>query len=195
MWSSRPCFGRVSVFARVAAQVALCSFMVIATLVLHRRRGLSLICNAYDPSDVAMARMEWVFYLSKALDFMDTGMWARSRSCAAVVSCLPSLYGYATQLCDCCFCCVGCAVFIIARGAWVRFSFLHIYHHSVRTSIAPVPWTFGGSVAPEFTLHVHNVCVCILDVRASSSCTGGWHTLGTAATRTSLSLPTHSSTS
>ena len=47
--------------------------MVGATLYHHRQQGLTLICNPYDFGDVALARMEWIFYLSKALDFMDTG--------------------------------------------------------------------------------------------------------------------------
>ncbi len=54
-------------------QVILCSYMVVATLVEHRRQGLGLVCNPYDYTDVALARMEWIFYLSKALDFADTG--------------------------------------------------------------------------------------------------------------------------
>ena len=40
---------------------------------LHRQKGLKLVCNDYDPTDVEMAEMEWIFYLSKAVDFADTG--------------------------------------------------------------------------------------------------------------------------
>jgi hypothetical protein len=47
--------------------------MVVKTLWVHHQRGLSFICNPYDPSDVEMASMSWLFYLSKGLDFVDTG--------------------------------------------------------------------------------------------------------------------------
>jgi hypothetical protein len=34
---------------------------------------MRLLCNDFDETDAAMAHMEWVFYVSKALDFFDTG--------------------------------------------------------------------------------------------------------------------------
>jgi hypothetical protein len=53
-------------------QILLCGYMVVGTILAHRRRNLSVICNAFDQTDIDMATMQWVFYVSKALDFMDT---------------------------------------------------------------------------------------------------------------------------
>merc|ERR1711937_516144 len=53
-------------------QVELCGWMVHAAIYEHRRRGLSLVCNAHDLSEDGMAFVLHVFYLSKVLDFADT---------------------------------------------------------------------------------------------------------------------------
>merc|ERR1711865_442582 len=53
-------------------QVTLCGWMVYAALVEHRRRGFSLVCNVHDLADDGMAFITHCFYLSKALDFIDT---------------------------------------------------------------------------------------------------------------------------
>merc|ERR1719345_406049 len=53
-------------------QVTLCGWMVYAALVEHRRRGFSLVCNVHDLADDGMAFITHCFYLSKALDFVDT---------------------------------------------------------------------------------------------------------------------------
>ena len=53
-------------------QVLLCGWMVYAALVEHKRRGFSLVCNVHDLADDGMAFITHCFYLSKALDFIDT---------------------------------------------------------------------------------------------------------------------------
>lgn len=53
-------------------QVALCAWMIVESLRQHRERGMSLVCNPFAPKEEGMARVLWVFYLSKALDFLDT---------------------------------------------------------------------------------------------------------------------------
>jgi len=55
-----------------ATQVALCGWMVYAAIAEHRRRGFSLVCNAFEPAETGMAVVLHVFYLSKVLDFADT---------------------------------------------------------------------------------------------------------------------------
>uniref|UniRef100_A0A7S0ZZB3 Elongation of fatty acids protein n=1 Tax=Noctiluca scintillans TaxID=2966 RepID=A0A7S0ZZB3_NOCSC len=55
-----------------ASQVALCGWMIYAAMKEHRRRGFSLVCNAFDPTDSGLAYVLHVFYLSKVLDFFDT---------------------------------------------------------------------------------------------------------------------------
>lgn len=53
-------------------QVALCGWMVFEALRQKHLRGMSIVCNAFEPAQTGMARVLWVFYLSKVLDFMDT---------------------------------------------------------------------------------------------------------------------------
>jgi len=53
-------------------QVALCGWMVYYVLIEHRRRGFRLVCNVHDLASENMAFITHVFYLSKALDFVDT---------------------------------------------------------------------------------------------------------------------------
>ena len=53
-------------------QIVLCGYMVVGTIIAHRNSNLSLLCNAFDQTDAGMAAMQWVFFVSKALDFMDT---------------------------------------------------------------------------------------------------------------------------
>lgn len=63
-------FGTMAIYN--ATQVALCAWMVYASLVEHRRRGLSLVCNAHKLEEDGMAFILHIFYLSKVLDFADT---------------------------------------------------------------------------------------------------------------------------
>jgi len=53
-------------------QVSLCGWMVYRALVEHRRRGFSLVCNEHDLAQDGLAFISHCFYLSKALDFVDT---------------------------------------------------------------------------------------------------------------------------
>merc|ERR1719440_2727366 len=46
--------------------------MVYASIVEHRRRGFSLVCNEHDLTQDGMAFVLHIFYLSKVLDFADT---------------------------------------------------------------------------------------------------------------------------
>jgi len=55
-----------------ATQVALCGWMVYASLVEHRRRGLKLACNEHNLAEDGIALVLHIFYLSKVLDFADT---------------------------------------------------------------------------------------------------------------------------
>jgi elongation of very long chain fatty acids protein 4 len=54
------------------AQVLLCSYMMYAAINEYIRSGYRLICNKFDPSKTGMASVLWIFYVSKAFDFMDT---------------------------------------------------------------------------------------------------------------------------
>jgi len=93
-----------------AAQVLVCSYMVVGTLTAvfaptyypeSRARTLGLpFCLPHDIRRSEVARMHWWFYVSKILDYADT-------------------------------------VFMIVRGKWDQFSFLHTYHH---LSVFPVQW-------------------------------------------------------
>lgn len=53
-------------------QVILCGWMVYRVLVEHRRRGFSVVCNEHDLAQDGVAFISHCFYLSKALDFVDT---------------------------------------------------------------------------------------------------------------------------
>lgn len=53
-------------------QVALCGWMVYRALLEHRRRGFAVVCNEHDLKQDGLAFISHCFYLSKALDFVDT---------------------------------------------------------------------------------------------------------------------------
>jgi len=53
-------------------QVILCGWMVYRAIVEHRRRGFALVCNVHDLAEDGIAFISHCFYLSKALDFVDT---------------------------------------------------------------------------------------------------------------------------
>jgi len=53
-------------------QVVLCGWMVYRALVEHRRRSFTLVCNVHDLAEDGLAFISHCFYLSKALDFVDT---------------------------------------------------------------------------------------------------------------------------
>jgi elongation of very long chain fatty acids protein 4 len=60
-----------------AAQVLLCGWMIVAVLAEARAVGVAvslatLVCNPFRPAATGIARVLWVFYLSKILDFLDT---------------------------------------------------------------------------------------------------------------------------
>eukprot|EP00922_Rhytidocystis_sp_ex-Travisia-forbesii_P028079 GHVS01041224.1.p1 GENE.GHVS01041224.1~~GHVS01041224.1.p1 ORF type:complete len:327 (+),score=58.10 GHVS01041224.1:126-1106(+) len=54
------------------AQVGLCYYMIKAAFEEYRREGYSFVCNRFDPTRDGMARVLWVFYFSKIVDFLDT---------------------------------------------------------------------------------------------------------------------------
>ena len=56
----------------IAPQMGLCGWISNAAMKKHRRRGLSLCCNAFEPTESGMAVVLHLFYLSKVLDFFDT---------------------------------------------------------------------------------------------------------------------------
>jgi len=53
-------------------QVVLCGWMVYRAIVEHRRRSFTLVCNVHDLAEDGLAFISHCFYLSKALDFVDT---------------------------------------------------------------------------------------------------------------------------
>jgi len=63
-------FGAMALYN--ATQVLLCAWMVYASLMEHRKRGMSLVCNPHKLSEDGMAFVLHIFYLSKVLDFADT---------------------------------------------------------------------------------------------------------------------------
>jgi elongation of very long chain fatty acids protein 4 len=83
-----------------AVQVALCGYMIYGTVLEYLAKDYKFICNPFKAAETGMARMLWVFYVSKILDFFDT-------------------------------------IFMVVRGKWKQFSFLHTYHH---TSIFMIYW-------------------------------------------------------
>eukprot|EP00922_Rhytidocystis_sp_ex-Travisia-forbesii_P028083 GHVS01041228.1.p1 GENE.GHVS01041228.1~~GHVS01041228.1.p1 ORF type:complete len:237 (+),score=30.54 GHVS01041228.1:103-813(+) len=54
------------------AQVGLCTYMIKAAFEEHQAQEYSFVCNRFDPTRVGMARVLWVFYFSKIVDFLDT---------------------------------------------------------------------------------------------------------------------------
>jgi elongation of very long chain fatty acids protein 4 len=91
------------------AQVVICTYMCVEIILAvfsptyhpgHKAKNLLPICLPHSITEPAVARVHWVFYVSKILDFLDT-------------------------------------VFIIVRGKWDQFIFLHVYHH---LSVFPVQW-------------------------------------------------------
>uniref|UniRef100_A0A7S2N461 Elongation of fatty acids protein n=1 Tax=Haptolina brevifila TaxID=156173 RepID=A0A7S2N461_9EUKA len=59
-------------FAYNIIQVALCSYMCIEAALLAQRNKYSLVCNRMLTTDPPLAKLLWMFYLSKVLDFADT---------------------------------------------------------------------------------------------------------------------------
>jgi elongation of very long chain fatty acids protein 4 len=54
-------------------QVMLCSYMAIDAAVLAYENGYTLLpCNTFNQLRPPLAKLLWVFYLSKVLDFCDT---------------------------------------------------------------------------------------------------------------------------
>ena len=53
-------------------QVMLCSYMCIESLVIALRQGYTLTpCNTFGVVGAPVAKVLWLFYMSKVLDFMD----------------------------------------------------------------------------------------------------------------------------
>ena len=55
-------------------QVALCGWLVFETVKTSKALDYKLVCNNFEPndSDTRMHQLLYIFYLSKALDFLDT---------------------------------------------------------------------------------------------------------------------------
>ena len=105
--NSEPILWFVSVYN--VAQVAICTYMCVEIIravfnpayhPAHKATNLFPVCLPHSITEPAVARVHWVFYVSKILDFLDT-------------------------------------IFIIQRGKWDQFIFLHVYHH---LSVFPVQW-------------------------------------------------------
>jgi len=60
-------------FAYNVMQVALCSYMFIESFMIATRNGYSLVCNNMDiGASPPLAKLLWLFYVSKVFDFADT---------------------------------------------------------------------------------------------------------------------------
>lgn len=60
-------------FAYNVVQVMLCSYMAIEAFTVAYREGYPVVCaNFIHGDDAPMAKVLWLFYVSKILDFMDT---------------------------------------------------------------------------------------------------------------------------
>jgi len=60
-------------FAYNLLQMILCSYMAMEAIFIPYRQGYSLACNEFVRSeDAPLAKLLWLFYMSKILDFMDT---------------------------------------------------------------------------------------------------------------------------
>lgn len=79
------------------------------------KQGLSFVCNPFNASSSAIATVEWVFYLSKV-------RCMRPRPLGHLPSLLRLPPPQILDFMD--------TVFIVARGKWDQFIFLHVYHHS-----------------------------------------------------------------
>lgn len=53
-------------------QVLLCAYMIYATVMEYIDAAYSPICNAFNSKASGMAKILWIFYASKAFDFLDT---------------------------------------------------------------------------------------------------------------------------
>lgn len=64
-------------------QVLLCGYMIKEAILEYRQQNYSPICNPFLQGESGMARVLWVFYVSKVFDFFDTffivlrGKWSK----------------------------------------------------------------------------------------------------------------------
>lgn len=65
-----PMFASMAIYN--ATQVILCGWMVYRAIKEYRARGFSLVCNEHNLAQEGLAYITHCFYLSKALDFVDT---------------------------------------------------------------------------------------------------------------------------
>jgi hypothetical protein len=71
-------------FAYNLVQIALCAYMTISEVVIAVENGYSPICNRFVMTKQApMARLLWLFYMSKYLDFCDTFFIVAGKKMAA----------------------------------------------------------------------------------------------------------------
>jgi hypothetical protein len=134
-------------------QVALCGYMMVTAALVALRRGFSPLCNAFEnePTSKDLVNVLHLFYLSKV-----SGVWLLRLGpglslyyhtptllrCPLPLRASPHLTHPPTP-----FCCPQIldyldTVFIIARGKWNQFSFLHVYHH---LSIFLVYWMVANA--------------------------------------------------
>jgi hypothetical protein len=60
-------------FVYNVSQIMLCAYMTIEALLLAHRNGYhALPCNDYNQKNPALAKLLWLFYVSKVWDFWDT---------------------------------------------------------------------------------------------------------------------------
>ena len=59
-------------FVYNVSQIFLCSYMSVEAFMLAYRNGYSICCNDYNRENPAIAKLLWLFYVSKIWDFWDT---------------------------------------------------------------------------------------------------------------------------
>lgn len=53
-------------------QVCLSGYMAVAAATYAYAAGYGVVCNEFDPAETRITTVQWLFYVSKAVDFLDT---------------------------------------------------------------------------------------------------------------------------
>jgi elongation of very long chain fatty acids protein 4 len=57
---------------QLTVQIGVSAYMAVAAAYYASQAGYGLICNEFDPQEQNITFVQWVFYVSKIFDFMDT---------------------------------------------------------------------------------------------------------------------------
>jgi elongation of very long chain fatty acids protein 4 len=55
-----------------SVQEVLCAYMILRAVTFFVAHDYTLFCNTFDNKETGMAEIQYIFYLSKILDFLDT---------------------------------------------------------------------------------------------------------------------------